>query len=148
MRERNSNLCGRKFLFRLFGHIFLRNRCYNNDFMLLFNRCIVVSLLWWFYPHLRQGNTSGRHWFVRRSFFPVWGRCTFLILLLSADLTAVPSQSTPGSSNIKIYDHIFLAHLNNGPGFYILSYREVLFNFLFLRGVPIRVLLTMYLSSC
>ena len=58
------------------------------------------------------------------------------------------SQSTPGSSNIKIYNHIFLAHLNNGPGFYILSYREVLFNFLFLRGVPIRVLLTMYLSSC
>ena len=27
------------------------------------------------------------------------------------------SQSTPGSSNIKIYSHIFLAHLNNGPGF-------------------------------
>ena len=28
------------------------------------------------------------------------------------------SQSTPGSSNIKIYNHIFLVHLNNGPGFY------------------------------
>ena len=95
MRERNSNLCGRKFLFRLLGHIFLRNRCYNKDFMLLFNRCIVVSLFWWFYPHLRQGNTPGGHWFVRRSFFPVWGRCNFLILLLSADLTAIlpqPSQ--------------------------------------------------------
>ena len=57
------------------------------------------------------------------------------------------SQSTPGSSDIKIYSHIFLAHLNNGPGFYILSYREVLFYFLFFRGVPIRVLLTVYLSS-
>ena len=63
--------------------------------MLLFNRCIVVSLFWWFYPHLRQGNTPGGHLFVRRSFFPVWGRCNFLILLLTADLTAVlpqPSQ--------------------------------------------------------
>ena len=28
------------------------------------------------------------------------------------------SQSTPGSSSITIYDHIFLVHLNNGPGFY------------------------------
>ena len=28
------------------------------------------------------------------------------------------SQSTPGSSNITIYNHIFLVHLNNGPGFY------------------------------
>ena len=60
--------------------------------MLLFNRCIVVSLFWWFYPHLRQGNTPGGHWFVRRNFFPVWGRCNFLILLLSADLTAVLPQ--------------------------------------------------------
>ena len=54
-----------------------------------------MSLFWWFYPHLRQGNTLGGHWFVRRSFFPVWGRSNFLILLLSADLTAVlpqPSQ--------------------------------------------------------
>ena len=126
--------------------------------MLLFNRCIVVFLFWWFYPHLRQGNTPGGHWFVRRSFFPVWGRCNFLILLLSTDLTAVlpqPSQvlaahltphiasesfylsclcfciCTPGSFNIKIYNHIFLAHLNNGSGFYILSYREVLFIFCF-----------------
>ena len=41
------------------------------------------------------------------------------------------SQSTPGSFNIKIYNHIFLAHLNNGSGFYILSYREVLFIFYF-----------------
>ena len=63
--------------------------------MLLFNRCIVVSLFCWFYPHLRQSNTPSGHWFVRRSFFPVWSTCNFLILLLSADLTAVlpqPSQ--------------------------------------------------------
>ena len=51
-----------------------------------------MSLFWWFYPHLRQGNTPGGHWFVLRSFFPVWGRCNFLILLLSADLTAVVPQ--------------------------------------------------------
>ena len=51
-----------------------------------------MSLFWWFYPHLRQGNTPNGHWFVRRSFFPVWGRSNFLILLLSADLTAVLPQ--------------------------------------------------------
>ena len=61
----------------------------------MFNRCVVVSLFWWFYPHLRQGNAPGGYWFVRRSFFPVWGTYNFLILLLSADLNAVllqPSQ--------------------------------------------------------
>ena len=63
--------------------------------MLLFNQYIVASLFWWFYPHLRQGNTPVGHWFVRCSFFPVWGRCNFLILLLNTDLKAVlpqPSQ--------------------------------------------------------
>ena len=34
------------------------------------------------------------------------------------------SQSTPGSSGIKIYNHVFLAHLNNGPGFYKLYLQE------------------------
>ena len=70
-------------------------RCYKGDLIVVFNRYVVVSLFWWFYTHLKQGNTPGGHWFARRSFFPVWGRCNFLILLLSADLNAVlpqPSQ--------------------------------------------------------
>ena len=77
------------------GHKFLCMGSYNKDLMLLFNQYIVASLFWWFYPHLRQGNTPVGHWFVRCSFFPVWGRCNFLILLLNTDLKAVlpqPSQ--------------------------------------------------------
>ena len=61
----------------------------------MFNQCVVVSLFWGFYSHLRHGNIHGGHWFARRSFFSVWGWCNFLILLLSADLNAVllqPSQ--------------------------------------------------------
>ena len=68
---------------------------YKENSTLVFNRCVPASLFWWFYLHLRQGNTASGHWFARRSFFPVWGRCNFLILLLSADLNAVlpqPSQ--------------------------------------------------------
>ena len=83
------------FYFWPLGLRFLSIRSYKGDLILVFNRCIVVSLLWWFYPHVRQGNTPGWHWLARRSFFPVWGRCNFLIPLLSADLSAVlpqPSQ--------------------------------------------------------
>lgn len=79
----------------LLGYRLLYMGSYKEDLTLVFNRCIVVSLFCWFYPHLRQGNTPGGHWFARRSFFPVWGRCNFLILLLSAGLNALlpqPSQ--------------------------------------------------------
>ena len=72
--------------------MFLRKGCYNKKVMLPLNRCIAVSLFWWFYPYLRQGNTPGGHWFVCRSFFPLWGRCNFLIQLLCADLIAVLPQ--------------------------------------------------------
>ena len=70
-------------------------KSYKWDLILVFNRCIVVSLFGWFYLHLRQDNTFDEHWFAHPSFFTVWGRCNFLILLLSADLNAVlpqPSQ--------------------------------------------------------
>ena len=70
-------LCGRKILIWPLGHIFLCKRSYNKRLILLFNRCILVSLFWWFYPHPRQRKTPGGHWFVRRSFFPLWGRCNF-----------------------------------------------------------------------
>ena len=56
--------------------------------VLVLNRFIVLSLFWWFYPHLRHGNTPGGHWLARCSFFLAWGRCNFLSLLLSADLSA------------------------------------------------------------
>ena len=54
----------------------------------------------------QQGNTPGRHWFARGSFFPVWGRCNFLILLLSADLNAVLPQS---SQVVTAYLHLHVA---------------------------------------
>ena len=49
--------------------------------MLVFNGFLVVTLFWQFYPHLGQSNTPDGHWFAHSSFFSVWGRCNFLILL-------------------------------------------------------------------
>ena len=77
------------------GHRFLLLRFYKGDLILVFNRCVVVSLFWWFYPQLGQGSISGGYWFACRSFFPAWDGCNFLILLLRVDLNAVlpqPSQ--------------------------------------------------------
>lgn len=53
------------------------------------------------------------------------------------------SQSTP---SFLIYNvkSISLVHLNNGPGFYILHYREVHFKYFLLGGAQIRVLFTIY----
>ena len=67
-------------------------RSYRGQVFLVFNRCMVVSLFWWFSPHLRQGNTPNGYCFAPRSFFPVWGRCNFLSQLLSTDFNAVMWQ--------------------------------------------------------
>ena len=53
--------------------------------------CSCIFILVILYPP-QTGYTPGGHWFARRSFFPVWGRCNFLILLLSADLSVVLPQ--------------------------------------------------------
>ena len=92
-RKRTRASVVRSFLFSFsFSNRFMSMLSYKENSTLVFNRCVAASLFWWFYPHLRQGNTASGHWFARRSFFPVWGRCNFLILLLSADLNAVLPQ--------------------------------------------------------
>ena len=92
-RKRTRASVVRSFLFSFsFSNRFMSMLSYKENSTLVFNRCVAASLFWWFYPHLRQGNTASGHWFARRSFFPVWGKCNFLILLLSADLNAVLPQ--------------------------------------------------------
>ena len=85
-------------------------KSYKWDLILVFNRCIVVSLFGWFYLHLRQDNTFDEHWFAHPSFFTVWGRCNFLILLLRADLNAVlpqPSQVITAHSAPRVPSESF-----------------------------------------